>query len=403
MIIDFSIKNFRSFKERHGISFIAEQSKKTLPENIIEVDLPGIGRLKLLKGIAIMGANASGKSTILDALNTLKTIIIKSFPEYDLLQKVIHPFALNEYSSKEPTEFFIRFISENIRYHYTLVVDTTRVVYESLSSYPQGEEKLIFEREWEKGSYRFDSASSGIKKIEHMVRPDTSLISVAYALNDEDIKPVFMWFQENLSFINSAKHILPRDTQDIFTNKNSDNSFLKCKVLELIKKADFGIDNIAVTKDDQTNHFDQEVNVLFSHVGEDEKKYPLDLMVESGGTYKYFAMAGPIANILLKGEIVGIDELETSLHPLLVRFLLKQFFSEKNNANAQIFFTTHDVNLMQLSFMGLDQFFLAEKNSKGESSITPLSDYYLKENEPLPAGYLAGRYGAIPKIFDINL
>ena len=124
-----------------------------------------------------------------------------------------------------------------------------------------------------------------------------------------------------------------------------------------------------------------------------------DISDESGGTQKLFAFAGPLLDILAKGRILLVDELDTSLHPLMVRFLISLIHNpEVNRSNAQLVFTTHDTSVLDTEIFRRDQVWFAEKNAENATRLYPLTEFSPRKGEAIERGYLNGRYGALPFI-----
>ena len=135
----------------------------------------------------------------------------------------------------------------------------------------------------------------------------------------------------------------------------------------------------------------------FTHRGPNAAEIPLPWASESAGTQRFFSLAGPWLDILSKGSTVCIDELETSMHPLMVRELLRLFFSANENPKgAQILFTTHNPLLLDATLLRRDQVWFTDKEENGETHLYPLTDYSPRKGESLVRGYLSGRYGAVP-------
>ena len=141
-------------------------------------------------------------------------------------------------------------------------------------------------------------------------------------------------------------------------------------------------------------------NIRFLHKTVDsDEKVLFDFSDESGGTQKLFAFAGPLLDVLSKGRILFVDELDTSLHPLMVRFLISLIHNQEiNKNNAQLAFTTHDTSVLDTDIFRRDQVWFVEKDAESASRLYPLSDFSPRKGEALERGYLKGRYGALPFI-----
>jgi len=143
--------------------------------------------------------------------------------------------------------------------------------------------------------------------------------------------------------------------------------------------------------------------IRFQHRGNDDKPVFFSITEESDGTQKLFAFAGPWLDVLSKGRILFIDELDTSLHPLLVRFLIENFHSNVTNRNdAQLVFTTHDTSILDTELFRRDQVWFVEKDRENATKLYPLSDFSPRKGEALEKWYLKGRYGALPFIGDLR-
>jgi AAA15 family ATPase/GTPase len=188
-------------------------------------------------------------------------------------------------------------------------------------------------------------------------------------------------------------------------------------ILSILKHADLGISEARITDvnvPDQVKGFDkmpdeiqQQILKHFSknpellHQGSQGSAHPLPWETESAGTQRFYSLIGPWLDVLKKGYTVCIDELETSMHPIMVRELLKLFFNEATNPNnAQLIFTTHNPLLLDTTLIRRDQIWLTDKDSVGEAHLYPLTDYKPRGQESLMRGYMAGRYGAVPFIPD---
>lgn len=423
MLIDFSFKNFRSFRDEQVLSLVASKGKE-LSHNVIELD--GFKEIKLLPSVVLYGANASGKTTILDALNFCGKFIRTSAtygPEKRISAK---PFMLDTISPSKPTEFEFTFIQENVRYQYGFAVNRKNVLKEWLISYPKGRARNLFQREYQedtdKSIYKFSSFLKGEKeKLVEVTGPNSLFLSIGATFNNQQLLKVYKWFSEKL-YGTKARELDHR----MFSNFMTDNEYL-AKVRELIKFADFGIVDISVVK--QKLDFDKELpedapeslinfmealqnfvkdfsdetegdpttlNVNMVHVGEDNP-VPLPLEDESAGTQQYFALSFPILNALQNGHVLFVDELDSSLHPLLVRSIVNLFHNPSTNPKgAQLIFNTHDTTLLNLSLFRRDQIWFVEKDHSGSSHIYSLLEFSPRKDEALERGYLQGRYGAIP-------
>lgn len=423
MIIDFTVTNFRSIQEEQSLSFVASNYDKSLSENLISPDLKGgdLPKLRLLKGLAIYGANAAGKTNVLLALQSLKDLVLHSADSNEGDELEVEPFAFDGESSTKPTEFVLRFIVEKTRFHYILVLNHERVLFESLSAFPKKLEQVWFAREWNEETHEYiwtPEKPTGFKRDSTRVsltRSNSLFLSNAVKLNDEQLKPIYLWFRNKLQFLrlNAEFPPLPPVFTAEYVCKNANK---RAQITHMMRHADFGLLSVSanerkVQKDDIPSFVPEEMkeqimktptfDIQFGHKGEEGKEYSIQWEEESSGTQKLFSLAAPWLDSLENGYITSIDEIESSLHPAIVNELLKLWFSEDYNQNdAQIIFTTHNPLLLDPELIRRDQIWFAEKDDEGGTHLTSLLDYKARGTESLAKGYMEGRYGGIPFIPD---
>lgn len=422
MLIDFAVKNFRSFREEQRISFVASNQYKDLPENLINPQLEGreFAGLRLLKGLAIYGANAAGKTNVLQALRYLAHMVENSATELDEGDATgVEPFALSPETAEEPSEFVLRFVVDGVRYHYVLVIDAKKILFESLSAFPKGREQVWYERAWEseQGGYSWSPARPTDYRRDpsrvKVTRENALYLSTAVKFNDEQLKPIYLWFKEKLCFLRLNSDFPPLSPG--FTVQRLADANDRARITRLLQHADFGIlsakaseralergdlpsdmpDSIVEKILKEHKHFE----ISLGHRGAEGREFSLPWEDESSGTHKFFALAGPWLDILSRGLFAGLDEIESSMHPTMVSSLLKLFFTARTNAHgAQLLFTTHNPLLLDTEVMRRDQVWFADKDDEGATHLYPLTDYKPRNKESLIRGYMSGRYGAIPFI-----
>lgn len=423
MLLRFSFSNFRSFRGQQTLNLVASNYDKALPENCITPGLPGLtGKLlRWNKGAALYGANASGKSTVLEALEALADMVRLSAKITDPKEPIaqIDPFALDSAAAAEPTAFAVSFIQDGVRYEYRVAATRDRIIHESLRSFPTAQEEAWFTRDWsdEAGEHVFGPEKSKAFKrdlvLEKRTLPNALHLSKLVSENDRQVEPVFRWFKERLRFLDlSARSGLGGSFS---MQQFAENTPLKGRILELLRHADIGVTGASVREEprdeaelarllkmipaERQEEFKKAkwLQTELLHRGPGGTSLPLAWDAESAGTHRLFALAGPWLDILKEGYVVCIDELETSMHPLMVRELLRLFFSDKENSNrAQILFTTHNPLLLDPTLMRRDQIWFTDKDDEGAAHLYPLTDYEPRQGESLVRGYLAGRYGAVP-------
>ena len=423
MLIEFKVTNFRSIREQQTLSLVAAKSDKALPECVIDRDLPGLGGVRYLKGAAIYGANASGKSNILKAIK-----FVADFVRHSAVG--LHPdgftgaepFRLDNNSPGKPSEFELTFVAAGVRYVFGFAVTSERVLHEYLIAFPKGAPQRWYDRvfnpetleyEWSKPSTAFKQAKSLIAKT----RENALFLSVGPQFNHGQLRTVYNWFQNHLRIIDLTANI---QLLELNTAKKFNTPEYHERLLGLLRSADLGIEDVSIKLEEMTEEqLKQSPNLISSVVlspdGPKTFKYPEIKLLhssglgssvpfqfdkyESAGTRRYFSLIGPWVDFIDNGHTVFIDEIETSLHPLLVKELLKLFFSSVTNPNgAQVVFATHNPILLDNSFMRRDQIWFTEKTADGITNLYPLTDFQPRKDEALAKGYLAGRYGGIPFI-----
>ena len=426
MLVEFRVKNFRSFRDEQTLSLVASNDK-TLNNNCIEV-----GEMRLLKAAGIYGPNASGKSNLVKAISTMKQIVLKSTDDKLKENTTLKPFLLDRESSKEPTYFEVTFIQQEIRYQYGFTANSQRVFDEWLIAYPKGRARMLFSRffDFEKNDtiWKFGSFLKGDKnKLKSMTREDSLFLSVGAKWNNEQLNNIYEWFQSKLKIKDYSESWHNTTTSMLDNPKYDDieNIHLKKQVIDFLKKADLGISGFKVREMniDELDFLNKISSEYRKGLTEAFEKHPLkkvetlhrndqnqipvlfDLEEESDGTQQLFYFAGPLILSVRQGITLFVDEIESSLHPLLVRELIKFIQNpEINKKGAQLIFTTHDTTLLDSELFRRDQIWFTEKDKKDATHLYPLSDYKPRLGEAYQKGYLSGRYGAIPILeeFDIK-
>ncbi len=422
MIIRFKTSNFKSIKEEVELDFVASNYDKTMLGNLIDLKEIGLPKVKLVKGVALYGANASGKSNVLDAIRFMARFVVNSATRIEPGDKTgVVPFCLDEKSQNSPSSFEITILIEGIRYCYGFSLDDARVHEEHLTAYPKGIAQDWFKRElaMETNEYSWENSKSFFKldkDLTSKTRDNCLFLSVGAQFNNQQLSTVYNFFRNSLVFFDlSNQGLFPGYTADIIEKQGIKAEAVK----RMLRLADFGVCDISVIsemkeleqipdlspslveslKKDGKTKLRVNRSINFTHAGADNLEGAIEFNSESAGTKRFFSLSGPFLDVLEKGRIVVIDELETSMHPLLVRELLKLFFSsESNPKGAQIIFSTHNPILLDNEIIRRDQVWLTEKNQAGATFTYPLTNYKPRNNESLLRGYLSGRYGAIPFI-----
>lgn len=415
MLIEFNVKNYWSFKESQSISLVPSKYYKGLEEtNCIKTKISSFPLL--LRSAVIYGANASGKTNLLRAMDFVRDFVISSHSQQEGQEIDVDSFSLSKNTNKEPSEFEVIFIEDNIRYQFGFAVNHERVMKEWLYAFPEGRLQTWYERSYQpdnnKDVWNLGGKLKGPKLMwKGATRKNALFLSTAIQLNSEQLKPVFNWFKQKLVVLLSWTEL-----PSIFTSDHCATDEGKLKVMEFMRLADSSIKDIELKKmpfspdslpddipqaikDDITDKLTGKdvTSVYFKHQDNDGDPVLFDYYQESSGTQKLYNISYPWCDVLSSGFVFFVDELDTSLHPLLVRFLIELIQNNKTNPNnAQLIFTTHDTSVLSTDIFRRDQVWFTEKDRENSTKLYPLSDFNPRKSEVLEKSYLQGRYGALP-------
>ncbi|MEH2275528.1 MAG: ATP-binding protein [Nostoc sp.] len=420
MLIEFSVGNYRSFKEQVTFSMVAAnlvaKDKKLDENNVFEVD----NDLKLLKSAAIYGANASGKSNLATALNFMRWFMINSSKETQSTEKIgVERFQLSTETEAKPSFFEIVFLMNGKRYRYGFEATRDKVVSEWLFYVPKSRETKLFERKLDKISVSKTYKADG---IQQKTRQNALFLSVSAQFNVQIAERILDWLTNRVALISALNDTGYRGytVSCLIDNENKD------EILQLLKKLDLGFSDVTVEESEitadslpkglpdelknlilngkgklssvQTIHqkFDGKGNYVSTEI------FNLDEQ-ESEGTKKVFSLAGPLVDTLKNSQVLIIDEFDARIHPLISRAIVELFNSnETNQNNAQLIFMTHDTNLLNNKLFRRDQIWFTEKNRYGATDLYSLAEYKIPDDAPFESDYIQGRYGAIPYIGNLN-
>jgi AAA15 family ATPase/GTPase len=422
VIIEFIVQNYRSFKTEQALNLTASNYDKSLPQNVMAVDLPGLQDLRLVKAAALYGPNAGGKSNVLRALQFLQWLVVNSATGLKPGAKLpSESFRLDPGTQRQPTLLTLTFVAEKVRYEFAVAVSLERIVQERLVAYPTGRAQVWYDRVWdaETKCYAWSPAQpTDFKRdpgIVEKTRENALFLSTAVQWNNTQVGPVYRWFEHQLRFLNlsAGSGLDPGFTAKLMEQSPETRTALQ----GLLRTADLGVAGVdAKERDIPEDKFrkafisvekelGQEIlprktwEISFQHEGKEGKVVSLPWPLESAGTCRFFSLLGPGVEVVDKRYVICIDELDTSLHPSLVAELLRVFFrSTEKNPGAQLLFTTHNPLLLDSTLLRRDQVWFADKDREGASFLYPLTDYKPRVDESLVRGYLSGRYGAVPFI-----
>jgi AAA15 family ATPase/GTPase len=415
MLIDFRVRNFRSLRDEQILSLVAAKDKTLHELNTMQSGVKAAPTL--LRSAAIYGPNAGGKSNLIKALQYMRAVVVESASVMQPGQTFnVQPFRFDEKLVLQPTEFEVTFILDGVRHQYGFELTAQRITREYLLVYKAFKPQQWFERHYDESSdkdiYEFGSGLKGAKTVwEGATRPNSLFLSMAVQLNSEQLRPVFDWFVKQLAIFNEVTPLGQQFSVDMLRKPEG-----KKAICDFLTAADISISDIEVATRKvaaQAVHFDmaagktevrneeQEVSELLFHHVTEQGRAVFGLGDESMGTRNLLFLTGPVLDILEKGMTLVVDELDSSLHPLLVRRLVELFQTPAiNKLGAQLIFTTHDTSLLDPELFRRDQIWFVEKDLEQATKLYPLSDFSPRKNEALERGYLMGRYGALPFLRD---
>lgn len=407
MLLEFSVSNYLSFKDKTTFSMIAN-SIRGLEENYIQIN-----DKKILKSASIYGANASGKSNLFKILSYV-IMMLKTSNSIDINTKLpIIPFKLDDKYINKPSEFEVKLVIDGIRYVYGFKADMNKIYEEYLYYYPNGRQTKIFDR------VNVDSYSYSIKDekvLKEIERKNTSnkfFLATATNWNYKKTKPVYDFITDSIIVCTNLEEL-----KSISFDMLEENDELKEFTIDFLKKADFNIEDYIISSSSVSQDLFVGVSdfitknisgvpktyqILFKH--KNSNNY-LSLSEESLGTQILFTFIPFIKNTLSNKKVLIIDELDKSMHPFLVQYIVSLFNNTDTNKNSsQLIFNTHDTNLLDLNTLRRDQiWFVLKDNESGVSNLYPLSDFSVRKKENVEKNYMLGRYGAVPFIKnDYNL
>jgi hypothetical protein len=415
MLLRFRFSNFRSFRDEQELSFIAASALKETSESFVA--RPAAVKEGVLPVAAIFGANASGKTNVARGLAFLVQAVAESHNRWKPDGGVPFDPFLGAAPDGQASSFELDFLLNGVRHRYGFRVEATSIVEEWLHVYPKGKRQTWFHRS--EGKMSFSAKLPGANRlIESLMRKNSLYLSAAAQNNHEALLPVFHWITGRLLFFDATAHFpIWGPVAEQWTN-----TLFKKAAVRLLQAADIGILDMVVDKpefeDDLKTMIDEiylnqptlgsrklavgtmaqlgQHRVRLTHrLGDRDVLFEEDN--ESNGTKAYLRILGPVFRALTTGAILCVDELDSSLHPLLAGRIIGIFTDAAVNATgAQLLFNTHDATLLSRAPLRRDEIWFTEKNGEGASDLYPLTDYKPRQNENLENGYLQGRYGGIP-------
>ena len=390
MLLQFNVTNALSFRDE-AILDLNANSDRSHEECLIKS-----GRKRILPAVGIYGANAAGKSNLFKAM-VLAIRFVRESSGMQINSRInIIPFLMDSESADSKTRFDFIFINNGIKYEYGFTADSYRVYEEYLYEYRSAKPSMIFEREDVK-RYRYtDSLKRKMKQYEEKNTDNKLFLATATLWNCKETENAFRWFSDTIDVCDS--HTVSESLTQLL---DSDEGEMRDFARQYLKAADFNISDYRIIKGATDNRLLMEHEITLSDGEEAGVELPYEM--ESNGTKLYFAYCPVVYAALKSGRTLVIDEIDNGLHPMLVRSLVSLFNSPDTNPNgAQLVFNTHDMELLDLSFMRRDQIYFVDKDSRtGASELYSLADYSPRNNAKVHKDYLLGRYGAVPDLGEI--
>lgn len=412
MLLQFSVSNYGSIKNEVLFSLVPS-ADKSHPENLIVS-----GKYKANAITAIYGANASGKSTLFKAM-TSAINYIRSSNLFQVGQVIpVVPYKFCDNPIENPTKYEFSFVAEDgKKYVYGFSATVKAVLEEYLYCYKSAKSSMVFERKGDTYEFsRGDKAS--LSPLTRMNTSNKLFLSTATVWNAEQTIIPFKWFADKIDTQTSFENLAAHALEEYRTNKEDNIAF----VIDLMKQADINITDVTVeTKEVKTKNigglsFDglvinnqiikpptnYQVEIITGHSITDAsgvtRKFELSLNEESMGSVQLFYFAPFLKRTLETGKVLMIDEIDRSLHPFIVKFLINVFRNKKMNQHgAQLIFTTHETTILSLDTFRRDEVYFTEKNNDtGITDLYALDDFAVRKDENIEKGYMLGRYGAIP-------
>ena len=412
MLIGFKIRNFRSFLSQQSFSFASSSDRMHESTHCMRTGMKSVPRVS--KAAIIFGPNASGKTNLLVAVATLRDLILHStsFTDAQLSERYT-PFLFGP-SVEQPTEFELDVLLGDIRYRYSMSYDADHIVSERLLVYRTGKSQRWFERAFDSSTRAdawapFSPNFNGPREMwRKATRPQALFLTAAAQLNSRQLAPLLHWVEHCLDVV------FPSDLEDltrVVTQIRHDE--FKSRLLATLRAVDFAVDGVRVSERESTppefglprpggGHATKGAArpvIEFLYACDGRPAVWMQPDFEAAGTQRVFALLGPLLAAIDQGKLLLIDEFDTSLHPLVARFLIQLITDPATSGRgAQLLITSHNTTLMDLDILRRDEIWLMHLDDTRASGLSPLLRSSPRKRELIAKGYLRGRYGAVPQI-----
>lgn len=418
MLLNFKFKNYKSYADTCNFSMIANKDKSH------EDNLITFGKDRISKSRIIYGANASGKTSFIDALEFIKVFSMMSNNLVENNRIEIKPYKFRQKFSSIPSEFSLTFIKNSVKYSYSFSCTFEKVINEKLDVYNSAKPTNIFTRT-NTDEYKFNTDVKQLNEIKTKNTKNKLFLLTAATWNYEKVKPAVDYILNDIIVLHDISQ--PTKYNIGYIIENNDLEEYKKFCLDFLNNADISISDFEINAQKikelggQAELMTKLMNVIVDNDPEQMKKfgnsdvfniktihninsesnsflYPLELVEESDGTQQLFHFAPSLFYAFKEGKVLLIDEIDRSLHPLLVEYIIKKFYDKNlNKNNAQLICNTHDTNLLNLDLFRRDEIWFTERNNASASTeMYALSDFSPRKDENIEKAYLLGRYGGIP-------
>ena len=416
MLLQFKVNNYKSIKDTTAFSMATTSKDKG---NSFKVK-----KYELLQSAIVYGANASGKSNFLKALIFMRRIVLNRDKVILSTDRLPHyPFKLSTETEDSSSSFEMVFFIKETKYRYGFELDASTIYAEWLYADENGKESKLFYRDIDEEELYVNRL-----KFKEGLRLRVSTNQLFLWKCDQEggeiSASILQWFNQ-LNMIDGME-----DGQYVnHAMRQMENEQFKKELIALVKTADIGIEDVFMEEEDIPRSIIEDmplppelkkqflesdslkkVSLLTHHKKYDEENNEIGITTfeldeeESRGTQKFFKMSAPILNTLREGNVLIIDELDASLHPMLTKHLIKLFHNkEVNKKNAQLIFATHDTNLLHPSMFRRDQIWLTQKDKYGATELYSLAQFKnVRKDEDFEKKYIQGKYGAVPYLQDFG-
>lgn len=397
MLVNFTFKNFRSFKNEMTLSMEAAPIQELSDAVVKSCDE------ELLPVAVMYGANSSGKSNVLKALKAMRDVLLNSVRLNPKDKLDAEPFSLDLTSGDEPTSFEIQFTLNDSRFRYGFDYTAEAVIAEWLYEKRPGEREFeLFLRSGNDFKISKTRFAEGIGKQD--ATPGNRLfVSLVAQLNGKVSQTILDWFS-NIEYISGmdGKEYAGKTLWMLYSN-----IYIADSIMRFFHESELGLDEMVFTLDKSSDNPKlnaEVVHAIFNQNGEKvgSEHFPIEKM-ESEGTKKMIEIAGPIFDAILNGKILIVDELDAKLHPFLTRKIISLFMDKGiNSKGAQLIFATHDTNLLNIQYLRRDQIWFTEKDKSDSTDLYSLVEFRddagnkVRNDRNIEKDYINGRFGAIP-------